>query len=478
MHKKESETTDQKTIYLMGICGTGMAALAGLLKEKGFNVVGSDSGCYPPMDKVLKDLNIEVLKGYDPQNIKTSRPELVIIGNVIRRDNPEATYVFQNKIPYMSFPQAMGEFFLAEKKPLVVTGTHGKTTTSTLLLSALEGCGEKPGFMIGGVPVDKNRGFGTGPSQWFVIEGDEYDSSFFQKVSKFLFYKPFGAIMTSLEFDHADIFNSLEEIEQSFSKFAGLIPEDGVLVACRDWETVNKVSQGAKCPSVTYGASDGTGWQLKELEVEDKWTRFKAVAPDGKEHKVRIRLPGLHNALNALAVMALCSHLGLDMEGVIQGLAQCQGVKRRQEIRGCVGNTLVIDDFAHHPRAVNETLKALKERFGKRRLIAIFEPRTNTSRRAIFQKDYAKAFDAADKILVRKVPDPEKAPEGDRFSSEKLVEDLKKRGKSAYFFENASAIIEHVVGDLDDGDVYVVLSNGPFENIHQNLLDAIKASLS
>ncbi|NPA94962.1 MAG: UDP-N-acetylmuramate--L-alanine ligase [Thermodesulfobacteria bacterium] len=476
MENLKKESQNPKTVYLLGICGTGMAALAGLLKEKGYQVTGSDAGCYPPMDQVLSNLNIPVLKGYDPENIKQVDPDLVIIGNVIRRDNPEARFAMEKGIDYMSFPEAMGEFFLSEKRPLVVTGTHGKTTTSTMLLSALEGCGEEPGFMIGGVPMAKNQGFGIGKSEWFVIEGDEYDSSFFQKVSKFLFYRPFGAIITSIEFDHADIFDSLEQIEESFSKFAALIPKDGVLVACRDWDTVKRVSQRAKCPVVTYGTTPGEGWRLEGLNILEDSMEFSAISPQGQTYHVNMGLPGLHNAMNALSVMALCHHLGLDMEGVIKGLSSCKGVKRRQEVRGSVDDILVIDDFAHHPRAVGETLKALKQRFPTRRLIAIFEPRTNTSRRSVFQKDYAAAFDSADKILVRQVPDPEKAPEGDRFSSEKLVEDLKARGKDAHFFENADAIVRYVAKNHSNGDVYVVLSNGPFEGIHEKLLDALRAA--
>ncbi len=464
-------------IYIIGICGTGMAAIAGLLKEQGFRVSGSDSGCYPPMDGVLDSLGIEVFEGYRVGNLKNARPDLVIIGNVIRQDNPEARFAIDSGITYMSFPEAMGQFFLSGKKPLVVAGTHGKTTTSTLLLSALEGCGERPGFMIGGVPVQKERGFGTGDSKWFVVEGDEYDSSFFQKVSKFLFYKPFGAIMTSLEFDHADIFDSLEAIKASFSKFTALIPEKGLLVACRDWATVMETASFARCPVVTYGTSMGHGWRVHAVDIGEEFTSFRAEGPGGEEYRVRIALPGLHNALNALSVMALCSALGLDMEGVIEGIEECKGVKRRQEIRGSVGGILVIDDFAHHPRAVKETLSALRQRFKHRRLIAIFEPRTNTSRRAVFQDRYASSFDPADKVYVRQVPDPEKAPEGDRFSSEKLVADIEKRGKTAVFCTDAGEIIRDVVESFHANDVYVVLSNGAFENIHQRLLQALKRTM-
>jgi len=474
MEQKRDQSEKKKRVYLLGICGTGMAALAGLLKEQGFWVGGSDSGCYPPMDGVLESLGIEALKGYRPENVEAFRPDLVVIGNVIRRDNPEARFVIENQIPYMSFPEAMGHFFLSGKKPLVVAGTHGKTTTSTLLLSALEACGEMPGFMIGGVPVQKERGFGTGKGEWFVVEGDEYDSSFFQKVSKFLFYRPFSAIITSLEFDHADIFASLEDIKASFNKFASLLPKEGVLIACSDWKDVMDAATHANCPVITYGTGDNAHWQIRSLKIDEETTTFKAKGPSGRTHKVSISLPGRHNALNALSVVALCDALGLNMDGVLRGLRECKGVKRRQEVRGKVGDMVVIDDFAHHPRAVRETLEALRERFKTGRIVAIFEPRTNTSRRAVFQQPYVNSFGAADKIYVRQVPDPDKAPEGDRLSSERLVLDLKARGKEAIFCQDAGEIVERITRDFAPGDVFIVLSNGPFENIHQRLLEGLK----
>ncbi len=465
-------------IYLLGICGTGMAALAGLLKEKGFRVTGADSGCYPPMDGVLKKLGIKVHEGYEPKDLERENPDLTIIGNVITKDNPCARFVLERQIPYMSFPQAMGEFFLSERKPIVVTGTHGKTTTSTLVLSALEACGQDPGFMIGGVPMDRKSGFGLGSGKWFVVEGDEYDSSFFQKVSKFLFYRPFGAIITSMEFDHADIFNSLDEIKESFKEFARLVPDDGVLVACKDWDSVMEAASFATCHVVTYGIRQDAHWRLMDLEIHSESTSFIALGPKGQKIRVRTRLPGQHNALNCLSVIALLDHFGMDMEKVAKGIGACKGVKRRQEVRGIVNNIVVIDDFAHHPHAVKETLRALKKKYGDRRLVAVFEPRTNTSRRSVFQKDYPLSFTAADKIFVRDVPQPEKAPEGDRFSSRMLVHDLKAMGKEAHFCANASEIIEKILKDLTPGDVYVILSNGPFEGIHQRLLDSIRSAMS
>ncbi len=464
-------------IYLMGICGTGMAALAGLLKAKGFEITGSDISFYPPMGDLLRKLEIPVHQGYDPEHLKEVAPDLVIIGNVIKASNPEAKYVLEYGIRFMSFPQALGEFFLADRNCLVVAGTHGKTTTSTMLVSALKGCGFRPGFLIGGIVNETGRGFEQGSPPWFVIEGDEYDTAFFNKVSKFLHYRPKSAVITSMEFDHADIFPDFNAIKASFEKFVGLLPGDGILTACTDWAPVREVSEKAPCRVVTYGFNDHADWTAVDIRPSLRYTSYLAVHKSGLSLHVSIHLPGRHNVLNSLSVLALCDGLGLDIEKAAQGLRQCKGAKRRQEIVGEVQGILIIDDFAHHPRAVAETLGALKERYDGRRIIAIFEPRTNTSRRAIFQEAYARAFSAADKVMVRDVPDPEKAPEGDRFSSKQLVEDLRNQGLKAQFARDASEIIQAVLDDVREEDVYVILSNGPFEGIHQRLLKALKKSL-
>ncbi len=464
-------------IYLMGICGTGMAALAGLLKDEGISVSGSDSGCYAPMDQVLEELDIQVHLGYSPGNITREKPDLVVIGNVITATNPEAAYVIESGIPYMSFPQALGEFFLKDRNSLVVAGTHGKTTTSTMLVAALKGCGFQPGFLIGGVPRQERRGFDAGRPPWFVVEGDEYDTAFFDKVSKFLHYRPKNAVITSMEFDHADIFEDFDAIKASFKKFVRLLPDDGLLVACADWPPVMEAARQASCRVITYGLEKAADWTARDIDIALSETSYTAVNRNGLSTAVSIRAPGRHNVANSLAVLALCHGLGLDMKGVTSGLRRCRGVKRRQEVRGEVGGILVIDDFAHHPRAVSETLLALRQRYQGRRLIAVFEPRTNTSRRAVFQAEYARAFQGADKVMVRSVPDPQKAPEGDRFSSVRLVTDLKSRGIDAHYHEDASSIIQGILQDLKAHDVYVVLSNGPFENIHERLLEELKKNL-
>ncbi len=471
--ESRNQELESKRIYLMGICGTGMAALAGLLKEQGYHVSGSDTAFYPPMGEVIVELGIKPYNGWDPANIDDFRPDMVVIGNVIRRENPEAQHVMEKGIPYISFPEALGRFYLADRRSLVAAGTHGKTTTATLMTSALEACGEDAGFLIGGVPIGKGRGFHCGRGDWFVIEGDEYDTAFFDKVSKFMHYRPFGVVLTSIEFDHADIFPDFQAVKQAFQGLVRIVPADGVIAACSDWPAVEQVVRQADAMVVTYGLGDDCLFQAADIHVDEKGTEFTILKRSKKEAVCKLQMPGRHNALNALGVYALLTALGLPGERVVQGLAICQGVMRRQEIRGEVDGITVIDDFAHHPTAVEETLIALKEQYRGRRLIAVFEPRTNTSRRAIFQDRYARAFGAADLVLVRDVPDPEKAPDGDRFSSEKLVEELRGMGQDALFFSDARAIVDFIRQNARSGDLYAVLSNGPFEGIHQKILYAL-----
>jgi UDP-N-acetylmuramate: L-alanyl-gamma-D-glutamyl-meso-diaminopimelate ligase len=459
-------------IYLMGICGTGMAALAGLLQGKGYTVRGSDGKTYPPMSHLLERLGIPVAEGYSQTHLSPA-PDMVIIGNVIRADNPEALYVQSKSIPYLSFPQALSQLCLGDRSALVVAGTHGKTTTSTLLVSALRGAGEEPGFMVGGVLRDFDTGFRLGARPWFVLEGDEYDTAFFDKRPKFVHYKPHGVILTSLEFDHADIYADLDAVKRAFSGLVALIPPEGLLVACVDWPDVMEVCSGARCRVITYGESSGSMWQMGACPTDASGSRFEILRAGKPWRTVSLPLPGRHNALNALAVIALCTHLGIDEKGFRQGLATCGGVKRRQEVRGDVAGVTVIDDFAHHPTAVRETLRALREQFAGRRLIAVFEPRTNTSRRSVFQEVYPHCFSAADRVLIREVPDPEKAPPGDRFSSRKLVDDLRRAGADAAYFPDADAILEDLKRACRRGDVVAVLSNGGFENLIQRLLLAL-----
>jgi len=443
----------------MGVCGTGMGALAGMLKNQGYVVTGSDQHVYPPMSDFLAATGIDVKTGYAAENLEPA-PDLVVVGNVIRRDNPEAVALAEKAIPYVSFPQALSHYFIGEKCSLVVSGTHGKTTTSSLLATLLHDAGLSPGFMIGGIVQAFGRNFNVGTGDYFVVEGDEYDTAFFDKGPKFLHYRPRIAIITSIEFDHADIYADLEAVKASFRRLVDIMPADGCIVACYDDPIVREISSSAKCAVVSYGQSPDADWVLNELAITPSGTSFAAQHQGKAFGRFTSVLPGRHNALNCLAVIAVLERLKLTPEVIGKGLTNFKGVRRRQEVRGTVGGVTVIDDFAHHPTAVKETLAALSEAYAGRRLITVFEPRTNSSRRKVFQNAYVGAFDNTDKVLVKE-PDPlVNIPADQRFSAELLVNDLRDRGVDALYFSNTDAILEYLGKEAKRGDLIAILSNG------------------
>ena len=459
----------------MGICGTGMGSLAGMLKDSGYIVSGSDENVYPPMSDFLAACNIEIKNGYRAENLSPG-PDLVVVGNTIRKTNPEALALAERGIPYVSFPQALAHYFLAGKTSLVVTGTHGKTTTSSLLATLLHKAGLTPGFMIGGLVQAFGRNYNIGSSPYFVVEGDEYDTAFFDKESKFLHYQPSIAIVTSIEFDHADIFADLEAIKRSFAKLMTIMPENGTVIGCFDSPVVREITADAPCRVLSYGSDTEFDWAVANLSVTPEGTLFD-VFRHGKPYcTCRSPMPGKHNALNALAVIAVLDRLGLDKKAIMDGLGSFEGVRRRQEVRGEVNNITVIDDFAHHPTAVRETLTALKQAYTGRRLIAVFEPRTNSSRRRIFQQDYVSSFDQADLVMVREPLPLKDFPAEQLFSSAKLAADLKQRNITAFSFADTDAILAYLQDTLLPGDVVAILSNGGFDNIHTRLLEILKNS--
>ena len=462
-------------VHLMGICGTAMAALAGMLKERGCIVSGSDQNVYPPMSDFLARSGIAVMQGYRPENLEP-RPDLVIVGNVIRAIYPEAERLAELRIPYLSMPQALGHFFLHSSiRPMVVAGTHGKTTTSSLLAATLHRADRSPGFFIGGIVEAFSSNYRIGESEFFVIEGDEYDTAFFNKVSKFLHYRPYYAILTSIEFDHADIFADLEQIKASFRQFVQLIPAEGALVACMDDPLVEEIA--SLCPGrvISYGRDANCRWQLKDFTAKGLSTTFAAHKDGSLFGEFSLPMPGKHNALNALAVIALLEHVGLSAAEIRHGLAGFEGVKRRQQIRGEVNGITVIDDFAHHPTAVRETISALRLAWPERRLLVVFEPRTNTSRRAVFQQEYETAFAGADMVLVREIVPLDQAAPDDSFSSQQLATALKRQGIQAEYFPDTDEILAFLLAQVQGGDVIAILSNGGFDNIHARLLERLAA---
>ena len=458
-------------IHLIAICGVGMASLAGLLRSQGYRVTGSDQHVYPPMSTYLAGLRIPVLQGFSGEHLR-ERPELAVIGNAVSRDNPEVEAVLRLEIPYVSFPQSLGRFLVGPKRSIVVAGTHGKTTTTALLAWVLSQAGWEPSFFIGGIPIDFDSGFKQGRGDWAVLEGDEYDSAFFDKGPKFLHYRPEKVILTGIEFDHADIYRDLAHLKEAFQRLAEMIPPAGALLACSEYEAAREVAARARCPVTFYGDQEASDWQARNIRVENGGSLFEPCYRAKSEGMVKVGLVGRHNVANALAVYAMGRDLGIDRELLRDGLASFSGVKRRQELKGEVGGVTIIDDFAHHPTAVKETIDGVKAAYPGRRLWAIFEPRSNTSRRKIFAREFPRALSAADRVVVAGLYQPEKIPETERLSAAEVVRDINRLcGDSrARFIEKAGEIPPYVAGEARAGDVILVMSNGGFDGVQEKIL--------
>jgi UDP-N-acetylmuramate: L-alanyl-gamma-D-glutamyl-meso-diaminopimelate ligase len=463
-------------IFLMGIGGTGMASLAGMLKADGHEVRGSDKGVYPPMSLLLEEFGVPVASPYDPKNLIPA-PDLVVIGNVISRDHPEAQAVLAQGLPYESMAETLRKFFLKGKTSLVVAGTHGKTTATALLAWVLESAGRDPGFFIGGRPKNFPQNFQLGAGEFFVLEGDEYDTAFFDKGPKFLHYEPRHVLLTSIEFDHADIYQNLEQILGSFTKLLGLIPPKGSLVANVDFPEVEKLINQFSGRRVTYSIDPKKKSRVDyfaEILQESPQTEFNIHTSKGDIEEIKWDMMGAHNVSNALGVAALARGIGLSWEEIREGLETFKGVSRRQELLGVCGGVTVLDDFAHHPTAVRETLTAVRQRFSQQRLWALFEPRSNTTKRDVFQKDYAQAFDEADLVLIDDVFQPEKVKEGRVLDIDKLAADITARGRAqARHLSGIDRFIETLRSELKPGDVILMMSNGDFGGLGPKLLNAL-----
>jgi UDP-N-acetylmuramate: L-alanyl-gamma-D-glutamyl-meso-diaminopimelate ligase len=464
--------SDIRHIHLMGICGVGMASLAGIFKERGYSVTGSDQNIYPPMSNLLEKLSIPLLEGYGPKNLDPV-PDLVIVGNVITRHNPEAVELSRLNIPYLSLPQALRIFAMQGARSIVISGTHGKTTTSSLIAWALEKGGMDPGFMIGGIPNNFQGNFKLGVGPYFVIEGDEYDTAFFDKGPKFLHYAPWIVILTSIEFDHADIYRDFEHLLESFRKLIKLIPPTGLLIANGDDPVILKESEKARCPVITYGLTGEVDWRATDILTREDFTTMKIFKDKQEYMTLSSPLYGNHNVANLLSTVILIDHLKVDRSVFSESMKSFSGIKRRQEIRGEKNGILVLDDFAHHPTAVRETILGVKEKYGERRLLAVFEPRSNTSRRNIFQKRYAASFDGADLVMIPEPPSMETISMADRFSSPRLVEDIKRRGLKAFYSPNTDHLLGTILREVRHGDVVLIMSNGSFDHLHKRLLEEL-----
>ncbi|EFK11163.1 putative UDP-N-acetylmuramate:L-alanyl-gamma-D-glutamyl-meso-diaminopimelate ligase, partial [delta proteobacterium NaphS2] len=399
----------------------------------------------------------------------------VIVGNVITRNNPEAVELARLKLPYLSFPQAIRQFAIQEKKAIVVSGTHGKTTTASLVAWILEQAGMDPGFMIGGIPRNFESNFKLGEGAYFVIEGDEYDSAFFDKGPKFLHYNPSLVILTSIEFDHADIYRNLDHVVDSFRKLIHLIPGDGYLIANGDDKIICRETKGALCKLETYGFDKANDWRLGDVGDSEDLTAFSVIRNGQEEDNKTFKTPlfGRHNVSNCLSAVALAHALGVSKGALSMALESFKGVKRRQEIIGKKRGITVMDDFAHHPTAVRETVRAVKGKYPHRRLVVVFEPRSNSSRRNIFQAQYAESFDAGDLMMIREPAMVEKIPIHERFSARKLVSQLSEMGLEAYSFGETDELLEELLSSVKKDDVVLIMSNGGFDNLHQRFLEAL-----
>jgi|UniRef100_A0A7V6DQH3 UDP-N-acetylmuramate: L-alanyl-gamma-D-glutamyl-meso-diaminopimelate ligase len=463
----------QLHIHLLGICGTGMAALAGILKELGHRVTGSDEHVYPPMSTFLKGLGIPIQNGYRPENLNP-RPDLVVVGNVIRRENPEAQAVEDLGLSRLSLPEALNRFLVGGRQSLVVAGTHGKTTTTALLSWLLAATDRDPGFMVGGLAKNFASNYRVGQGPYVVLEGDEYDTAYFDKTPKFIHFHPQVAILTSVEFDHADIYPDLDKVIEAFHALLTRMPPTSQVIAWGDAPLVRQVCETSACPVSFYGRQDGAAWRAADIAPGPRGMYFTVYRQGQEWGRFITPLLGTHNVLNSLAALAALAEVGLTPEELAPALQTFQGVKRRLETVGEYRGITVLDDFAHHPTAVAATLAAARQGFPKRRLVAVFEPRTNTSRRAIFQEAYAQAFAEADLIIVREPPDLWKAPEDDRFSSAKLAADLTARGKQAFSYPDTDLLLEGLVPLLQAGDVALIMSNGDFDHLIPRLCKALE----
>ncbi len=457
-----------KNVHFIGIGGTAMASAAAAMLDKGFQVTGSDQNVYEPMASFLAAKKITVINGYDERNL-AYKPDLVVIGNAISRGNSEAEYVLDHKLRYCSLPALLAEFFIRGKRSLVVSGTHGKTTTTSLLTWVFEHNGLNPSYLIGGIPNNFTQGARFTDSEWFIIEGDEYDTAFFDKRSKFIHYQPEVAIINNLEYDHADIFENLAAIKKTFSHFIRLVPRNGLLLGNGDDANLTELLKVTHCPVKRFGLGADNAVQGFNLNFGPTATTFEI--PSFKFH---LELGGEFNVRNALAVIGAAKHCGLSNKQIQSAFATFKGIKRRMEVKGIAGGVTVIDDFGHHPTAIRETMRALRVRYAKEKIWAIFEPRTNTTRRNYFQQELADSFVDADGVVVSQIARLELLKPEERLNPEKLMQDIGATGKPTAYLPDADAIVAHMSKLAQGGDVIVVFSNGGFGDIHKKLLQRLE----
>jgi UDP-N-acetylmuramate: L-alanyl-gamma-D-glutamyl-meso-diaminopimelate ligase len=464
---------NSKHVHLIGVCGTAMASLAGMLQQRGFRVTGSDAAAYPPMSTFLASLKIPLAQPFAETNLNP-RPDLVVVGNAVSRGNVELEYCLDERIPFCSLPQILHDEFLVGKEVLVVAGTHGKTTTTSMLAWIFKVADLKPSFLIGGIAENFGSSFGLTDGRYFILEGDEYDTAFFDKGPKFLHYFPDAVILTSVEFDHADIYKDLDAVETSFKRLVNLIPRRGRIIAFDTGESLERCLEKALCPVERYGSTERATWQITNLKLGTEKTSWTVLCEGRPWAEFEFGLAGEYNVWNATAAAAMAADYGVPKEVIAEALRTFQSVKRRLEVKAEVKGVTIIDDFAHHPTAIEQTLRALRSRYPSGRLWAVLEPRSNTMRRNVMQDALSNSLALADEVIIANVFKSEAIPEAERLDLDQVAARIQEKGRIVKILPDADAIVTAIAPQLRSGDVVAILSNGGFGGIYEKLPERLR----
>jgi UDP-N-acetylmuramate: L-alanyl-gamma-D-glutamyl-meso-diaminopimelate ligase len=465
-----------KHVHLIGIGGSAMAPLAGMLRERGHKVTGSDAGVYPPASTLLESLGITYASAFDAKNL-TPAPDLIVVGNAISRGNVEVEEMLDRKLPHRSLPEVLEEVFLPGKHSIVVSGTHGKTTTTAMLAWIFHVAGKKPNFLVGGVAENFGKSYGLAGGEEFILEGDEYDSAYWDKAAKFLHYAPDDLIITSVEFDHADIYSDFEVYELAFKRLVNLVPRRGRVIVWGDadgGDGPRKVTEKAFCPVIPYGFDGHNDWVASAVSLVDNQMQFRVHYKGLLFGEFSLAATGRHNVLNALAAIIVAQGRGIKLEAIQSALSTFQSVKRRMDVKGEVDNILVVDDFAHHPTAIRATIEAARMRWPGRRIWAILEPRSNSMRRKVFQDALPRALALGDRVILGSVHRAGQLSEEQRLDPETIVDAVRQLGKGATVLPGAEAIAEFLAAEAQPGDLLLVMSNGSFDGLCEKLLKKLK----
>jgi UDP-N-acetylmuramate: L-alanyl-gamma-D-glutamyl-meso-diaminopimelate ligase len=472
--------SETKHVHVIGIGGSAMAPLAGMLRESGYRVTGSDAGVYPPASTLLGSLGISFFNAFDAAHVQPA-PDLIVVGNIIARGNPELEEVLDRKIPYRSLPEILEEVFLPGKHSIVVSGTHGKTTTTAMLAWIFETAGKKPNFLVGGVAENFGKSYGLGGGEEFILEGDEYETAFWDRGPKFFHYHPDDLIVTSLEYDHADIYSDFEMYQLAFRRLVNLVPRRGRVVVWGDTEesgpALRRAAEKAFCPVETYGFAPANDWVASGFAVDGETMRFRIAHRGELFGEFALVATGRHNALNAMAAMIVAQGRGIKVEEIAKALATFRSVKRRMDVKGEIGGVLVVDDFAHHPTAVKATIEAARGRWPGRRLWAILEPRSNSMRRKVFQDALPKALALGDRVILGGVFRAQQLGDENRLDPETVAESVRALGKDARVYPSSDAIAEHLAAEAKAGDLLLIMSNGSFDGLCEKLLKRLGAAV-